>query len=110
MSTNATALQDRDAIQQLIYRYTDAEINIDQYGIYFDELAKFDNTWKFARRVFVPILIASRHGGRRDDDRSTHNCRSGGARPGNMARSWLDAMLRDPHSKQPTTCCMSLSV
>ena len=149
MSTNVTALQDRDAIQQLIYRYTDAvtradyeqmvllfahdavwespilgmhftsarefidfqregstsldvliqtaanpvidllgpdratattnireiirgtnagdgifgpegaEINVDQYGIYFDELAKFDNTWKFARRVFVPILIAS---------------------------------------------------
>jgi ketosteroid isomerase-like protein len=149
MSTNATALEDRDAIQQLIYRYTDAvmradyeqmatvfaddavwespilemrftsarefidfqiegstsldvliqtaanpvidlvgpdratastniheivrgtnasdgvfgpagaEINIDQYGIYFDEVAKFDNTWKFVRRVFVPILIAS---------------------------------------------------
>jgi len=34
------------------------ELNIDQYGIYFDEVVKVDNTWKFARRVFVPILIA----------------------------------------------------
>ena len=34
-------------------------INIDQYGIYFDEVNKFDSAWKFVRRVFVPILIAS---------------------------------------------------
>jgi SnoaL-like domain len=35
------------------------ESNFDQYGIYFDEVTKFDGAWKFTRRVFVPILIAS---------------------------------------------------
>ncbi len=32
--------------------------NVDQYGIYFDELAKFEGAWKFTRRTFVPVLIA----------------------------------------------------
>ena len=36
-----------------------AENNVDQYGIYFDEISKIDGTWKFTRRVFVPILVAS---------------------------------------------------
>ncbi len=36
-----------------------ADINVDQYGIYFDEFKKIDGAWKFTRRVFVPILIAS---------------------------------------------------
>ncbi len=36
-----------------------AESNVDQYGIYFDDVKKFDGAWKFTRRVFVPILIAS---------------------------------------------------
>ena len=31
---------------------------MDQYGIYFDEISKFDAMWKFTRRTFVPILIA----------------------------------------------------
>jgi ketosteroid isomerase-like protein len=35
------------------------ENNVDQYGVYFDEVTKIDGEWKFARRVFVPILIAS---------------------------------------------------
>src|SRR4051812_16313511 len=34
------------------------ETNVDQYGIYFDEIAKFDAMWKFTHRTFVPILIA----------------------------------------------------
>jgi hypothetical protein len=33
--------------------------NFDQYGIYFDEVKKIAGAWKFTRRVFVPILIAS---------------------------------------------------
>jgi hypothetical protein len=33
-------------------------INVDQYGVYFDEISKVDATWKFTRRTFVPILIA----------------------------------------------------
>jgi hypothetical protein len=36
-----------------------AESNVDQYGIYFDEVKKFDGAWKLTRRLFVPILIAS---------------------------------------------------
>ena len=35
------------------------ENNVDQYGIYFDEVSKIDGAWKFTRRVFVPVLIAS---------------------------------------------------
>jgi hypothetical protein len=34
------------------------EINVDQYGIYFDEISKLDGAWKFTRRTFVPVLIA----------------------------------------------------
>ena len=34
------------------------ETNVDQYGIYFDEVSKFDAMWKFTRRTFVPVLIA----------------------------------------------------
>jgi uncharacterized protein (TIGR02246 family) len=33
------------------------EINIEQYGIYYDELARIDGEWKFTRRVFVPIYM-----------------------------------------------------
>jgi hypothetical protein len=36
-----------------------SESNVDQYGIYFDEVSKIDGAWKFTRRVFVPILIES---------------------------------------------------
>jgi SnoaL-like protein len=34
-----------------------AEVNIDQYGIYYDDLARIDGEWKFTRRVFVPVLM-----------------------------------------------------
>jgi ketosteroid isomerase-like protein len=34
------------------------ETNVDQYGVYFDAISKFDEMWKFTRRTFVPILIA----------------------------------------------------
>jgi hypothetical protein len=36
-----------------------SESNVDQYGIYFDDVSKIDGEWKFSRRVFVPVLIAS---------------------------------------------------
>jgi hypothetical protein len=35
------------------------EINIDRYGIYYDELAKFGSEWKFTHRIFVPFFTAS---------------------------------------------------
>ena len=34
------------------------EINVDQYGIYFDDISKLDGAWKFTRRTVVPGLIA----------------------------------------------------
>jgi hypothetical protein len=35
------------------------ENNVDQYAIYFDEVNKIDGAWKFTRRAFVPVLIAT---------------------------------------------------
>src|SRR4051794_37942384 len=32
--------------------------NVDEYGIYFDELSKFEASWKFTRRTSSPVLIA----------------------------------------------------
>src|SRR3954466_13907110 len=40
------------------YGPTGTAINVDQYGVYFDEISKFADLWKFTRRTFVPILIA----------------------------------------------------
>jgi SnoaL-like domain len=31
------------------------ENNLEQYGIYFDDLARVDGRWKFTHRLFVPI-------------------------------------------------------
>jgi hypothetical protein len=36
-----------------------AELNVDQYGIYYDAVAELDGTWKFTHRLFVPFLIAT---------------------------------------------------
>jgi hypothetical protein len=33
-------------------------INIEQYGIYHDDVARIDGEWKFTHRLFVPIYIA----------------------------------------------------
>jgi SnoaL-like domain len=34
-----------------------AEINLEQYGIYYDDFARIEGTWKFTKRVFVPIYM-----------------------------------------------------
>jgi ketosteroid isomerase-like protein len=36
-----------------------AALNVEQYGIYFDELGRFDGGWKFTHRLFAPIVVAS---------------------------------------------------
>jgi hypothetical protein len=36
-----------------------SEINVDRYGIYHDELAKFGPEWKFTHRIFVPFFTAT---------------------------------------------------
>jgi ketosteroid isomerase-like protein len=38
---------------------TGSEINVDRYGIYYDELAKFGQDWKFTRRTFVPFFTTT---------------------------------------------------
>ena len=35
------------------------EINVDRYGIYHDELAKFGGEWKFKQRIFVPFFTST---------------------------------------------------
>jgi hypothetical protein len=36
-----------------------ADINVEQFGIYYDDLARIDGEWKFTRRVFVPVYISA---------------------------------------------------
>jgi hypothetical protein len=33
------------------------EYDFQQYGIYFDDVARIDGEWKFTRRVFVPFYL-----------------------------------------------------
>ncbi|MDT5350096.1 MAG: hypothetical protein QOH91_3383 [Mycobacterium sp.] len=33
--------------------------NLEQYGIYYDDVARIDGEWKFARRLFVPIYAGT---------------------------------------------------
>jgi SnoaL-like domain len=36
-----------------------ADVNFEQYGVYFDDIARIDGDWKFTHRVFVPIYVNS---------------------------------------------------
>src|SRR6201997_1085072 len=44
-------------IHELIREAAGAENNLEQYGIYFDDLARVDGKWKFTHRVFLPIYV-----------------------------------------------------
>jgi len=33
------------------------DVNLDQYGIYFDDVARLDGEWKFTHRRFVPYYL-----------------------------------------------------
>jgi hypothetical protein len=33
--------------------------NLEQYGIYFDDLVKLDGEWKFTHRLYVPMYIGT---------------------------------------------------
>jgi hypothetical protein len=35
------------------------EINVDTYGIYYDDIARIDGEWKFTHRLFVPFYLES---------------------------------------------------
>jgi hypothetical protein len=41
------------------YGAAGSAINFEQYGIYFDDIAKIEDAWKFTRRLFVPIYVGS---------------------------------------------------
>ena len=36
-----------------------AELNVDTYGIYYDDVARIDGEWKFTHRLFVPFYLSS---------------------------------------------------
>jgi hypothetical protein len=35
------------------------EINVDRYGIYYDEVAKFGGEWRFTHRTFTPFFTTT---------------------------------------------------
>jgi len=35
-----------------------AEVSFEQYGIYFDDIARIEEDWLFTHRVFVPIYVS----------------------------------------------------
>jgi hypothetical protein len=35
------------------------EINLEVYGVYYDDIAKIDGEWKFTHRLYVPTYIAT---------------------------------------------------
>jgi hypothetical protein len=39
------------------YGETGTPTNFEQYGIYFDDIAKIDGDWRFTHRLFVPLYI-----------------------------------------------------
>jgi hypothetical protein len=36
-----------------------AEVNIDTYGIYYDDIVRIDGQWKFTHRLFVPFYLTT---------------------------------------------------
>jgi hypothetical protein len=38
---------------------TGAEIKLEVYGIYYDDLARIDGEWKFTHRLYVPIYVGT---------------------------------------------------
>ena len=34
-------------------------INVDTYGIYYDDVARIDGEWKFTHRLFMPFYLES---------------------------------------------------
>jgi SnoaL-like domain len=44
-------------IHEFIREAPGAENNLEQYGIYYDDISRIDGSWKFTHRVFVPIYV-----------------------------------------------------
>jgi hypothetical protein len=36
-----------------------SEVNIDTYGIYYDDIARIDGRWAFTHRLFVPFYLTT---------------------------------------------------
>jgi len=39
------------------YGAAGTELNFEQYGVYFDDIARIGGEWKFTHRLFVPIYV-----------------------------------------------------
>jgi hypothetical protein len=52
---------DRAAATTTIHEFIrdGAGANFEQYGIYYDDVARIDDEWKFTHRLFVPIYAGS---------------------------------------------------
>jgi hypothetical protein len=46
-------------IHEFIRGAAGAEPNLEQYGIYYDDVARIDGEWRFAHRLFVPIYAGT---------------------------------------------------
>jgi hypothetical protein len=44
-------------IHEFIREAAGVENNLEQYGIYYDDISRIDGSWKFTHRVFVPIYV-----------------------------------------------------
>jgi hypothetical protein len=40
---------------------TGADLNLEQYGVYYDDLARIDGAWKFTHRLFIPVYVNAGH-------------------------------------------------
>jgi hypothetical protein len=53
------------------------EVNLEVYGVYYDDIARVDGEWKFTHRLYVPIYIATGAGDGRGGDASIRSSAHG---------------------------------
>jgi hypothetical protein len=46
-------------IGETSYGEEGAPVNFEQYGIYFDDIARIEGEWLFTHRLFAPIYVSS---------------------------------------------------
>ena len=46
-----------EVLQNSAFASAGTPVNIEQYGIYHDDVAKLDGEWRFTHRLFVPVYL-----------------------------------------------------